>query len=207
MRSGFHVVFLWSIFTTVKACTLVPQAAFVSRSRLPVLSGLVKLSSLLWFVRLGKRFTRCWFSVQCPSLKVAGYRQLIYKIVHPAAHSHNSFPSGIAVEPGEQQALTYLNRERKVFWAGICLFPSSYPARFFRNEGFSLTGKEIELPWQPRPHHPFQPVRRAQNMALSEVHSVRRVTYKQDQQWRTARRRLWRDVCDFTDGCLRNGWV
>ena len=31
------------------------------------------------------------------------------------AHSHNSFPSGIAVEPDEQQALTYLNRERKVF--------------------------------------------------------------------------------------------
>ena len=71
------------------------------------------------------------------------------------AHSHNSFPSGIAVEPGEQQALTYLNCERKVFWAGICLFPSSYPARYFRNEGFSLTGKEIELPWQPRPQHPF----------------------------------------------------
>ena len=71
------------------------------------------------------------------------------------AHSHNSFPSGIAVEPDEQQALTYLNRERKVFWAGICLFPSSYPARYFRNEGFSLTGKEIELPWQPRAQHPF----------------------------------------------------
>ena len=71
------------------------------------------------------------------------------------AHSHNSFPSGIAVEPDEQQALTYLNRERKVFWAGICLFPSSYPARYFRNEGFSLTGKDIELPWQPRPQHPF----------------------------------------------------
>ena len=52
-----------------------------------------------------------------------------------------------------------------------------------------------------------QPVRRAQNMALNEVHSVRRATYKQDQQWRTARRRLWKDVCDFTDGCLRNGWV
>ena len=69
------------------------------------------------------------------------------------AHSHNSFPSGIAVEPNEQQALTYLNRERKVFWAGICLFPSSYPARYFRNEGFSLTGKEIELPWQPRPQN------------------------------------------------------
>ena len=71
------------------------------------------------------------------------------------AHFHNSFPSGIAVEPDEQQALTYLNRERKVFWAGICLFPSSYPARYFRNEDFSLTGKEIELPWQPRAQHPF----------------------------------------------------
>ena len=47
----------------------------------------------------------------------------------------------VAVEPDEHQALTYLNRERKVFWAGICLFPSSYPARYFRNEGFSLTGK------------------------------------------------------------------
>ena len=35
-------------------------------------------------------------------------------------------------------------------------------------------------------------------MALNEVHSVRRATYKQDQQWRTARRRLWRDVCDST---------
>ena len=55
----------------------------------------------------------------------------------------------------------------------------------------------------------LQPVRRAQlqNMALNEVHSVRRAAYKQDQQWRTARRRLWRDVCDFTDGCVRNGWV
>ena len=61
----------------------------------------------------------------------------------------------LAVEPDEQQALTYLNHERKVFWAGICLFPSSYPARYFRNEGFSLTGKEIELPWQPRAQHPF----------------------------------------------------
>ena len=61
----------------------------------------------------------------------------------------------LAVEPDEQQALTYLNRERKVFWAGICLFPSSYPARYFRNEGFSLTGKEIELPWRPRAQHPF----------------------------------------------------
>ena len=71
------------------------------------------------------------------------------------AHSHSSFPSGIAGEPDEQQALTYLNRERKVFWAGICLFPSPYPARYFRNEGFSLTGKEIELPWQQRPQHPF----------------------------------------------------
>ena len=35
------------------------------------------------------------------------------------------------------------------------MFPSSYPARYFRNEGFSLTGKEIELPWQPRAQHPF----------------------------------------------------
>ena len=61
----------------------------------------------------------------------------------------------LTVEPDEQQALTYLNRERKVFWAGLCLFPSSYPARYFRNEGFSLTGKEIELPWQPRPQHLF----------------------------------------------------
>ena len=61
----------------------------------------------------------------------------------------------LAVEPDEQQALTYLNRERKIFWAGICLFPSSYPARYFRNKGFSLTGKEIELPWQPRAQHPF----------------------------------------------------
>ena len=93
-------------------------------------------------------------------------RSISMTITHPAAqvagwpsstpaHSHNSFPSGIAVEPDEQQALTYLNRERKVFWAAICLFPSSYPARYFRNEGFSLTGKEIELPWQPRAQHPF----------------------------------------------------
>ena len=77
------------------------------------------------------------------------------KLNSTPAHSHNSFPSGIAVEPDEQQALTYLNRERKVFWAGICLFPSSYPARYFRNEGFSLTGKEIKLPWRPRAQHPF----------------------------------------------------
>ena len=35
------------------------------------------------------------------------------------------------------------------------MFPSSYPARYFRNEGFILTGKEIELPWQPRAQHPF----------------------------------------------------
>ena len=35
------------------------------------------------------------------------------------------------------------------------MFPSSYPACYFRNEGFSLTGKEIELPWQPRAQHPF----------------------------------------------------
>ena len=35
------------------------------------------------------------------------------------------------------------------------MFPSSYPARYFRNEGFSLTGKEIELPWQLRAQHPF----------------------------------------------------
>ena len=37
------------------------------------------------------------------------------KMLGTPAHSHNSFPSGIAVEPDEQQALTYLNRERKVF--------------------------------------------------------------------------------------------
>ena len=72
------------------------------------------------------------------------------RLSSPPAHFHNSFPSGIAVKPDQQHALTYLNCERKVFWAVICLFPSSYPARYFRNEGFSLTGKEIELPWQPR---------------------------------------------------------
>ena len=58
------------------------------------------------------------------------------------------FLTGIAVEPGEQQALTYLNRKRKLFWAGICLFPSSYPARYFRNEGFSLPGKRDRVAMQ-----------------------------------------------------------
>ena len=64
--------------------------------------------------------------------KVVQGKAIQHRVGHPIsqpAHSHNSFPSGIAVEPDEQQALTYLNRERKVFWAGICLFPSSNPAR------------------------------------------------------------------------------
>ena len=48
----------------------------------------------------------------------------------------------LAVEPDEQQALTYPSREKKLFWAGICSLPGLYPARYVRNEGFSLTGRD-----------------------------------------------------------------
>ena len=51
------------------------------------------------------------------------------------------------------------------------MFPSSYPARYFRNEGFSLTGKEIELPWQLRAQHPFKNIGFDVRLAKSFIRS------------------------------------
>ena len=65
------------------------------------------------------------------------------------------FPPGLPLNPTSNKHWPIRIARRTTSEQGVCLFPSSHPARYFRNEGFSLTGKKIELPWQPRPQHPF----------------------------------------------------